>query len=75
MNHQRTGIRGFAALEEAIEKYFRGIYTGDIGLLRSAFHAKAELFGEVKGTPYQRDLETYLSAVANRQSPQSHTVP
>jgi hypothetical protein len=37
--------------------------------LRSVFHPKAALFGEIKGEPYQKSLDEYLAIVANRQSP------
>ncbi|MCE7990664.1 MAG: nuclear transport factor 2 family protein [Roseivirga sp.] len=54
---------------ELIEDYFRGIYEGDVSLLRQVFEPGIVLFGHVNGEPYEKDLESYLSGVANRQSP------
>lgn len=53
-----------------LDKYFKGVYHGDVELLRSVFHPKATLFAEVRGQPYFKLLEEYLAGVANRQSPQ-----
>lgn len=55
---------------DALQTYFESIFTGDVARLRSVFHPQAALFGEVKGQPYRKLLEEYLTAVANRQSPQ-----
>ncbi len=52
-----------------LKNYFDGIYTGDVALLRSAFHPHATLFGEIKGASYYKLLDEYLLAVANRKSP------
>jgi Putative lumazine-binding len=71
MNALTKHTVSIATITDVIDRYFWGIYSGDVAMLRSTFHAKAELFGEVKGAPYHRDLVTYLDAVANRKSPQS----
>ena len=59
------------AVLAAVDAYCRGIYRGDVALLRSVFHPKAALFAEVRGQPYYRPLEEYLAVVANRQSPEA----
>lgn len=58
------------AVLAVIDDYFRGLFAGNIELLRRTFHPSAVLFGEVKGEPYLRPLEEYLQVVAQRQSPQ-----
>lgn len=57
------------AILAVVDTYCRGVYSGDVDLLRSVFHPKAALFGEVRGQPYYRPLEEYFSVVAGRQSP------
>lgn len=59
----------------AVDAYCRGVYHGDVDLLRSVFHPKAALFAEVRGEPYCKPLDEYLSIVANRQSPQTRGEP
>lgn len=51
-----------------IENYFQGIYQGDTTLLRSVFHRDSLLVGDVKGSPYQKNVDEYLTTVANRKS-------
>jgi Putative lumazine-binding len=60
----------FVEISEVLDAYCDGIYSGDVERLRSAFHASAILWGEVKGLPYHRPLDEYLNIVRNRQSPQ-----
>lgn len=50
-------------------QYFNGIYDGDTTILRSIFHPKAILAGDIKGLPYFKTLDQYLDGVKNRQSP------
>jgi hypothetical protein len=58
-----------AAIAQTLENvYFKGIYEGDIGLLRPIYHPGTLLFGDVKGQPYAKNLEQYLDGVKNRQS-------
>ena len=57
------------------ERYFKGIYEGDIALLETVFHPKTLLFGDIKGTPYAKTLEEYLEGVKNRQSPKDSGKP
>lgn len=53
-----------------LEDYFRGIHEGDVERLRSAFHPTAVLWGVVRGAPYHRAVDDYLTVVKGRQSPQ-----
>ncbi|SHK94124.1 Putative lumazine-binding [Chitinophaga jiangningensis] len=50
------------------ELYLKGIYEGDIALLREVYHPGALLFGDIKGVPYAKTLVEYLDAVMNRVS-------
>lgn len=54
-----------------IDAYCRGVYRGDIGLLRQVFDPRAQLFAEVRGQALFRPLDDYLAVVAARQSPES----
>src|SRR3954466_6978456 len=59
-----------AAIAAALERaYFKGIYEGDIELLKTIYYDNTLLFGDVKGEPYYKTLAGYLDGVANRQSP------
>jgi hypothetical protein len=49
--------------------YFKGIYEGDLDLLKELYHPGTLLFGDVKGQPYAKTLSQYLEGVKNRQSP------
>ena len=58
-----------AAITQALENiYFKGIYAGDVELLRQIYHPGTLLFGDVQGKPYAKNLEQYLDGVKNRQS-------
>jgi len=57
------------AVLAAVDIYCKGVYRGDLELLRSVFHPNAALFAEVRGQPYYKPLEEYLQVVANRASP------
>lgn len=54
-----------------LQRYFDGLYRGDVALLADVFHPQARLCGEVKGQVLLRDMAPYLQAVAARASPQS----
>lgn len=58
------------ALLALLQRYFDGMYRGDVTLLRGVFHPQARLFGEVRGQVLLRELEPYLQVVAGRASPQ-----
>ncbi len=53
-----------------LQRYFDGLYRGDVDLLAQVFHPQARLYGEVKGQVLLRDVEPYLEVVATRASPQ-----
>ncbi|MEE1899707.1 nuclear transport factor 2 family protein [Flavobacterium rakeshii] len=61
------------AIAEILEQlYFKGLYEGDINLLRKLFNPGTLLFGDVNGQPYAKTLEEYLERVANRVSPKDY---
>ena len=64
-------IKERTEIDDVLQTYFDGLYRGDIPALRRAFHPAAMLFGEVKGQPYQKNLDDYLLIVAQRESPQA----
>ena len=65
-----------SAISQALENiYYKGIYEGDVTLLKTIFHPGTLLFGDVKGQPYAKTLEQYLDGVANRQSPKASGKP
>ena len=55
--------------------YFKGIYEGDLDLLKQVYYPGTLLFGDVKGQPYAKTLNEYLDGVANRQSPKASGKP
>ena len=54
-----------------IADYFAGLYDGDTAKLRGVFHPFATLFGEVRGKPYRKSVDDYLSVVAGRTPPRA----
>ncbi|MBT1706244.1 nuclear transport factor 2 family protein [Chryseosolibacter indicus] len=65
-NNQEERLAIATALEEY---YFKGIYEGDVSLLKKVLNPGTLLFGDVKGTPYAKSLDVYLEGVRNRRSP------
>ena len=64
------------AITQALENYyFKGIYEGDINILRQIYYPGTLLFGDVKGQPYAKTLNQYLDGVAHRQSPKDSGKP
>lgn len=64
-NNQKDSL----AITDVLENhYFKGIYEGDINVLRPIYHPGTLLFGDVKGQPYAKNLDQYLDGVKNRQS-------
>ena len=57
------------AVLAVVDAYCRGVYHGDVDLLRTAFDPRALLFAEIRGEAYFRPLDEYLAIVAARQSP------
>lgn len=62
-------------IQTLLKTYFDGLYHGNIEQLRQVFHPQAQLFGEVRGAPYQNTLDGFLTAVANRPSPHAKGEP
>jgi hypothetical protein len=63
------------AITHVLEDYFKGIYTGDVDLLKTVYYPGTLLFGDVKGQPYAKTLDQYLDGVAHRQSPKDSGKP
>ena len=58
-----------AEVHEVVDTYFASLFDGNVDRLRSTFHPRAILSGEVRGAPYYKPLEEYLEGVKNRRSP------
>lgn len=58
-----------ALITAVLMNYFNGIYNGDITTLKSAFHPKAIVAGDINGQPYFKTVDEYLEGVKNRKSP------
>jgi 3-hydroxyacyl-CoA dehydrogenase len=69
LDTEESPVKPQEEIAALLEKYFAGLYYGDVELLRSVFHPQAQLFGDVRGAPYQNSLEGFLGAVAGRESP------
>ena len=62
-------IADSTAIADALNNiYFKGIYEGDVDLLKTIYFDGTLLFGDVNGQPYYKTLEQYLDGVKNRQS-------
>ena len=57
------------------EYYYKGIYEGDVELLKKVLNPGTLLFGDVKGQPYAKTLDQYLDGVQHRQSPKDSGKP
>ena len=57
------------SLQKTIERYFDGIFYGDVSKLRGIFHPKAILVGDISDEPYFKEVNEYLHIVAGRKSP------
>lgn len=64
-NNRQDSLAITGVLED---HYFKGIYEGDVDMLREIFNPGTLLFGDVKGQPYAKTLDQYLEGVKNRQS-------
>lgn len=75
-NKMETNNQDKAAIEQALETYyFKGIYEGDVDLLKQVMNTGTLLFGDVKGQPYAKTLDVYLDGVKNRVSPKDSGKP
>jgi hypothetical protein len=73
MNNFSSDSAAIAAI--LTDVYFKGIYEGDVKLLRTAYFENTLLFGDAAGKPYFKTLAQYLDGVANRQSPKESGKP
>ncbi|SHN32994.1 Putative lumazine-binding [Chitinophaga sp. CF418] len=73
MDTQKADVAAITAVLE--NAYFKGIYEGNLDLLKPVYHPGTLLFGDVKGQPYAKTLDQYLDGVANRQSPKDSGKP
>ena len=72
----QTTQQDAAAITQALENiYYKGIYEGNVDLLKTLYYPGTLLFGDIKGQPYAKTLEQYLDGVANRQSPKDSGKP
>ena len=72
----KTDMQDSTAIASFLEDfYFKGIYEGNLDLLRQVFNTGTLLFGDVKGQPYAKTLDQYLDGVRNRQSPKDSGKP
>ncbi|WPU91597.1 nuclear transport factor 2 family protein [Mucilaginibacter sabulilitoris] len=68
-NQMETTHQDSSAITRVLEdRYFKGVYEGDINMLKNIYHPGTLLFGDVKGQPYAKTLDQYLDGVKNRQS-------
>lgn len=71
-NNEQDSITITRILEDS---YFKGIYEGNLDLLKQVYNTGTLLFGDVKGQPYAKTLDQYLDGVKNRQSPKDSGKP
>jgi hypothetical protein len=68
-NKMETNQQDKLAITQAVEDlYLKGIYEGNIELLRKVYYPGTLVFGDIKGVPYAKTLEQYLDGVKNRVS-------
>ena len=58
-------------VSELLQRYFDGLYQGDVALLREVFHPRALYVAAAEAPPLVRTLDEYLPIVAQRASPAS----
>ncbi|MFA6247688.1 MAG: nuclear transport factor 2 family protein [Mucilaginibacter sp.] len=68
-NKMETNQQDKQEITRALEDlYLKGIYEGDIDLLRKVYHPGTLVFGDIKGVPYAKTIDQYLDGVKNRVS-------
>jgi hypothetical protein len=76
IKEKRIRINDQDAIELTLkESYFKGIYEGNIALLKQLYHPGTLMFGDVKGEPYFKTLDQYLDGVRSRTSPRDSDTP
>lgn len=61
----------YAAVAQALNTYYDGLYRGDTSALGEVFHPDARYVTASDGKLLQLDIKSYLPKVAARQSPES----
>jgi hypothetical protein len=75
-NSMKNYVADSAAIASILtDIYFKGIYEGNVDLLKNAYYENTLLFGDVQGKPYFKTLAQYLDGVKNRQSPKDSGKP
>ena len=68
-NKMENNRQDSLAISDVLENhYFKGIYGGDVDILREIYTPGTLLYGDVKGEPYAKTLDQYLDGVKTRQS-------
>lgn len=62
-------MNAHAQIAAVLERYFDGIFYGDVEKLQTVFHPAATLFSEVNGVSSVRPWAEYLEVVRNRKAP------
>jgi hypothetical protein len=76
LNKMENSQQDSLAITQVLENhYFKGIYEGNINILKNIYNPGTLLFGDVKGQPYAKTLDQYLDGVKNRQSPKDSGKP
>ncbi|MDF2193536.1 nuclear transport factor 2 family protein [Paraflavitalea sp. CAU 1676] len=73
MKNNEAEVKAISTILE--ENYFKGIYEGNLDLLKAVYYPGTLLFGDAGGKPYAKNLPQYLDGVANRQSPKDSGKP
>lgn len=64
------------AITHAIEdSYLKGIYEGNVNLLRKVYYSGTLVLGDIKGVPYAKTIDQYLEGVRNRLSVKDSVKP
>ena len=58
-----------AGIVLTLSNYFKGVFYGDVELLRSTFQPQALVMGDINGQPYAKSLNQYIEGVKTRKSP------
>ena len=66
----KNDMQDVSLIKKALaDYYFKGIYEGDLELLKRVYADGILLFGDVQGQPYFKTLAQYLDGVKNRKNP------